>query len=232
MSTGRVALITGATGGVGPAVVAALAEAGYALVATARHQEALAELGAETGLPPERWLVQPADLEDPGGAQALVEAAAQRFGTVDVLVAVAGGWRGGSPVAETDPETLAWLWRTNVLTAFNAIRAVLPLMIARHWGRIVTVSARSALGGQARSGAYAASKAALLALTQSIAAETRNQGITANTLLISTADTPANRAAMPNADPARWVAPEQIAATIRFLCGDDAAAISGAAIPI
>ncbi|HEX9114738.1 MAG TPA: SDR family NAD(P)-dependent oxidoreductase [Anaerolineae bacterium] len=232
MSTERVALITGATGGVGPDVVRAFADAGYMLAVTARHEEALAGLRDELHVPPERWLAEPADIGDPDAAQALVARVARRFGSVDILVAVAGGWRGGSTVAETDLETVAWLWRTNVLTALNAARAALPLMIERQWGRIVTIAARSALGGQARSGAYAASKAALLALTQSIAAETKNQGITANTLLISTADTPANRTAMPKADPSHWVPPAQIAATIRFLCTDEAAAISGAAIPI
>jgi NAD(P)-dependent dehydrogenase (short-subunit alcohol dehydrogenase family) len=120
----------------------------------------------------------------------------------------------------------------NLVTAFNACRSVLPGMLAHDWGRIITVGARSGVGGAARSGAYAASKAALLALTQSIAAETRLSGVTANTLLLSTVDTPGNRESRPEADAGRWVAPEQIAAMVRFLCSDEAAPINGAAIPI
>jgi NAD(P)-dependent dehydrogenase (short-subunit alcohol dehydrogenase family) len=192
----------------------------------------LTDLQAKVQVSPERWLAHPSDLTDPASVQGLVDEAVAHFGHLDILVAAAGGWRGGAPVAATDLSTLDWLWRTNLVTAFNACRAVLPVMQTHGWGRIVTISARSAVAGQARSGAYAASKAALIALTQSVALETRNQGITANVLLLSTVDTPANRASMPETDPGRWVQPAEVAATIRFLCSPEAAAISGAAIPV
>jgi NAD(P)-dependent dehydrogenase (short-subunit alcohol dehydrogenase family) len=155
-----------------------------------------------------------------------------RFGGLDAVCAVAGGWRGGKPVAETDPATLDWLWRINVLTAFHTCRSALPHLIPRGWGRIITFGAQSAVSGQARNGAYAASKAAVVALTASIAAEVKATGVTANCILPSTIDTPANRSAMPNADPGRWVTPEQIAATVRFLCSDEASALNGASIPL
>ena len=229
---GRIALITGATGGLGPAVVRALADDGALIVATGHNPAKLAALQGEIGLHDARWLGQAADLADPASAQGLVDAAVARFGSVDILVSVAGGWRGGKRVADSDLDTLQWLLDINLVTAFNACRAVLPSMIERGWGRIVTIGARGAVWGQARSGAYSASKAALLALTQSIAAETLRQGVTANTVLVSTIDTPANRSAMPDADYTRWVTPEQIAATVRFLCTDDAASVSGAAIPV
>lgn len=232
MLNGKIAWITGASGGLGPAVAEALARAGAAIVATGQRAADLDALQAQLAVPAAKWLAQPADLTDPAAAQAVADTIRARFGRIDILVTVAGGWRGGQTVAETGLDVLDWLWRINVVTAFNACRAVLPAMISQQWGRIVTIGARSALGGQARSAAYAASKAALLALTQSIAAETRQSGVTANMLLLSTIDTPANRAAMPAADHSRWVAPEQIAATIRFLCAEDAAAISAAAIPI
>ncbi len=232
MLNGKVALITGATGGLGPAVARALARDGASIVVTARDPDQLEALRLDVSLPPERCLARSADLTDPAAAVTLADAAVAHFGGLDVLVAVTGGWRGGKLVWETDLATLEWLLQINLTTAFNICRAVLPHMLARGWGRIVTVGARSATTGQARSGAYAASKAALVALTQSIAAETRQMGITANVVLPSTVDTPANRVAMPDADPARWVTPEQIASVIRFLCSEEAAAISGAAIPI
>lgn len=231
MLTDKVALVTGATGGVGPAVVRGLAQTGAAIVAVARHSEALVELEQQAGVPTGRWLTYAADLADPEQARATVHAAEERFGRVDILAAVAGGWRGGA-VVDTPSDTVDWLWRINFITAFNAMQAVLPGMIARNSGRIITLAARSALGGQARSAVYAASKAAVLALTQSVAAENRNHGITANTLLISTADTATNRHVMPNVDTSRWVSPAQIAATIVFLCSDEAGAINGAAIPL
>jgi len=232
MLDGKVAWITGATGGLGPAVARALLDTGATVVATAPGEAGLQALAAELAVPAGRWLAQAADLTLPAAVGSATDAIVARFGRIDVLVAVAGGWRGGSTVAETELDTLEWLWRINMVTAFNACRAALPVMLAQKWGRIITIGARSALGGQARSAAYAASKAALLTFTQSLAAETRDTGITANTLLLSTIDTPANRAAMPKADHSRWVAPEQIAATIQFLCSADAAAISGAAIPV
>lgn len=232
MLTGKIAWVTGATGGVGPAVVQTLLDAGAVVVAAGRHEEEFKSLIARLGPPGERWIAQAVDLTDPVATTDAVAAILERQSHIDILVAVAGGWRGGQPVAETALETLEWLWRINMVTAFNACKAVLPAMLAQRWGRIITISARSAVGGQARNAAYAASKAALLAFTQSLAAETRQTGVTANTLLLSTVDTPANRAAMPTADHSRWVAPEQIAAAVRFLCSEEAAPISGAAIPV
>lgn len=232
MLTGKIAWVTGATGGVGPAVVKALADAGATVLASARDEAAVAALAAEHGIPADRWLALPVDLTDEAAVQAVVGAGVARFGRIDILVAVAGKWRGGATVAETEPATLDFLWRVNVQTAFNACRAVLPHMTAHGWGRIITFGARAAVAGQAKSGAYAASKAAVVALTQSIAAEVRADGVTANTLLPSTVDTPDNRAAMPEADWSKWVRPEQIAAAVRFLCSEEAAALSGAAIPL
>jgi NAD(P)-dependent dehydrogenase (short-subunit alcohol dehydrogenase family) len=217
---------------VGPEVVRNLAEAGAAILATARDEAALAALQGQVGVPDARWLAAAADLAASAAAGVVVQAGVERFGAVDILVAVAGGWRGGATVIDADPADLDFLWRTNLLTAYHACRAVLPAMIGRGWGRIITFGARAAVAGQAKSAAYAASKAGLVALTQSIAAETRQSGVTANTLLLSTIDTPANRAGMPSADTSRWVSPPQVAAAVRFLCTEEAAAITGAAIPV
>jgi NAD(P)-dependent dehydrogenase (short-subunit alcohol dehydrogenase family) len=232
MSTERVAWVTGATGGLGPAIVHTLAESGAAIVATARTEAALVALQASVRVRDEHWLAAAADLSEPEAALAVVREAAARFGVIDILVHVTGGWRGGTPVSETALSVLDWLWRINLVTAFNACQAVLPQMTASGWGRIITIGARAAVNGQARSGAYAATKAALLALTQSIAAETRGSGVTANALLVSTIDTLSNRNAAPTADFRNWVTPEQIAAAVRFLCSEDASAISGAALPV
>jgi NAD(P)-dependent dehydrogenase (short-subunit alcohol dehydrogenase family) len=202
------------------------------VVATARSLAALDHLRDTLDASPDRWLSAPADLADAADTSAMIEAAVSRFGGLDVVCALAGGWRGGDPVAETAPAALDWLWRINLLTVFNTCRAALPHLVARGWGRIITFGARSAVSGQARSGAYAASKAAVVALTQSIASEVRTTGVTANVILPSTIDTPANRDAMPNADYGKWVTPEQIAATVRFLYSHEASAINGASIPV
>jgi NAD(P)-dependent dehydrogenase (short-subunit alcohol dehydrogenase family) len=232
MLSEKIILITGATGGVGPALGRAALADGAFVVATARTLVELDDLRDTLGASPDRWLSASADLANEAEAMALVEAAVSRFGGLDVVWALAGGWRGGDPISETAPAVLEWLWRINLLTAFNTCRAALPHLISRGWGRIITFGARAAMSGQARSGAYAASKAAVVALTQSIAAEVKTTGVTANVILPATIDTPANRAAMPNADYSKWVTPEQIAATVRFLSSHEASAINGASIPV
>jgi NAD(P)-dependent dehydrogenase (short-subunit alcohol dehydrogenase family) len=232
MLSEKIVLVTGATGGVGPAVVRMALADGATVAVVARNLDELDELRDGLDAPQERWLSIEADVADAAEAQAAIDSTVARYGGLDVVCAVAGGWRGGDPVSETDPETVAWLWRINLLTAFNICHAALPHLVARGWGRIITFGARSAVSGQARSGAYAASKAAVVALTQSIAAEVRTTSVTANVILPSTIDTPANRDTMPNADYSRWVTPEQIAATVRFLCSQEASAINGASIPI
>jgi NAD(P)-dependent dehydrogenase (short-subunit alcohol dehydrogenase family) len=232
MLTGRVALISGATGGLGAAVTRVMLEDGAAVVAVARSEDDLTTLRVEMGAPDARWLAIAADLTDPDATARAVQSAVGHFGGLDIVLALAGGWRGGKPLAETDPAALDWLWQVNVVTAFNLCHAAVPALMDRKWGRIVTIAARSAVGGSARSAAYAATKAAVLVMTQSLAAEVKGAGITANCILPATIDTPANRAATPGADFSKWVTPEQIATAIRFLCSDEASAINGAALPI
>jgi NAD(P)-dependent dehydrogenase (short-subunit alcohol dehydrogenase family) len=120
----------------------------------------------------------------------------------------------------------------NLHSAFLLSRAVIPSMVEAGWGRIVHVSSRTAVAPRAKSAGYAVSKMGLITLTEVIAAEVKGRGITANVILPSTIDTPANRASMPKADPDKWVPPQRIAATMRFLCSDAAASINGARIPI
>ena len=232
MDERRVVLITGSSGGLGPTVVSAFAAARARIVALATRADKLVALEEKVPMPREDWLPLAEDLTEYAAADRAVRAAVEHFGRIDSVVALAGGWRGGSLVADTSPETLNEMLHINLLTAFNICRASLPILTQRGWGRIVTISARAALAGQAKNGAYAASKAALVALTQTIAAETRGTGVTANALMLGTIDTPANRQAMPKADFGRWVTPQQIADAILFLCSDQAAAITGALVPL
>jgi NAD(P)-dependent dehydrogenase (short-subunit alcohol dehydrogenase family) len=232
MDERRVVVITGSSGGLGPSVVSAFAAAHARIVALATQADKLVALSEKVSIPPEDWLPLAEDLTEHAAADRAVRAAVEHFGRIDSVVALAGGWRGGSAVADTAPDMLNEMLNTNLLTAFNICRACLPILTQRGWGRIVTISARAALAGQAKSGAYAASKAALVALTQTIAAETRGTGVTANALMLGTIDTPANRQAMPKADFGRWVSPQQVADAILFLCSDQAAAITGALIPL
>ncbi len=228
----RVVLISGATGALGQAASRLFAGAGARLALTARSPEALDGLAEALNLPADRLFTHPADVTDAASVDGLVRQTVTRLGQVDVLLHVAGGWRGGQTVAETALDDLDFLMALNFKSAFLLCRAVLPHLTAQGWGRIVAVGARTAVQPGRRSGAYAASKAALIALVETIAAEVKGTGVTANVVLPSTIDTPANRRAMPKADFAKWVPPEQIAAAMLYLCSAEAAPVNGARLPL
>ncbi len=231
--TDQVVVVTGASGNLGQATVNALQEAGARLVLVDRTiEESLARLFPVLAGTPARCLALSVDLTDEGAVDGMVERALAHFGVIDGLVNIVGGYRGGTPVHETDPATLQFLFDLNVRTMFLTSRAVLPHMIARRKGRIVSVSARAALQGGRNMAAYSLAKMAVVRLTESMAAEVRQYGVNVNAILPGTIDTPQNRAEMPTADFSRWVAPEALADVIVFLLSDAARAIHGAAIPV
>ena len=151
---------------------------------------------------------------------------------VDSLLHLVGGFGGGQPVAETPDETWDKMLGLNLRSAYTIFRAVLPGMVKAGKGRIVAVGARAAIEPIANFAAYSVSKAALVALVKTVALEVKDSGITANAVLPSVIDTPANRAAMPAADASKWVTPESIASLLVWLVSDAARDVNGAAIPI
>jgi len=151
---------------------------------------------------------------------------------VDTLLHLVGGFAGGQPVAETPDETWEKMLDLNLRSAYTIFRAVLPGMLKAGKGRIVAVGARAALDPMANFAAYSVSKAALVALVKTVALEVKDTGVTANVVLPSVIDTPANRAAMPSADASKWVTPESIAGLLVWLTSDAARDVNGAAIPI
>jgi NAD(P)-dependent dehydrogenase (short-subunit alcohol dehydrogenase family) len=180
----------------------------------------------------ERQLVVAADLVQQADAQRAAAETMARFGRIDVLCNIAGGFRMGAPVHETTDEMWNFLLDLNVVTMLNMVRAVVPRMLAQGGGRIVNVAANAALRGTAGMGAYCATKSAVIRLTESMAAELRERNVNVNCVLPTTLDTPENRAAMPGADPSRWVQLDDLARTIVFLASPGARAIHGAALPV
>jgi NAD(P)-dependent dehydrogenase (short-subunit alcohol dehydrogenase family) len=227
-----VVVITGATGGLGSAVVREFAWTGARLVLVGRSPERLKPLVEEVSLPGDRVFPVAADVTQEEGVERLVAAVLDRWGRLDALLNTVGGWSGGKPVQETPLEEWDRMIALNLRSAFLLSRAVLPPMLEAGWGRIVHVASKTAVAPRAKQAAYAVSKMGLITLVEVIAAEVKGTGVTANVILPSIIDTPANRRMMPKADPTRWVPPEQIAATMRFLCSDDAGSINGARIPI
>lgn len=228
----RVVVITGATGALGRVVSRAFAETGARLALTGTRHEALAELAAELGLLEGRVLLRAADLARAADAQSFVEAVLARWGRIDVLLNLVGGWAKSGPLAEVTDDAWDGMLDLNLRTCLNMCRAVLPSMEERGWGRIVNMGARSAVEPGARQPPYNVAKAAVVALTRSIAADYRRLGVAANVILPSTIDTPANRATMGSADPSRWVKPEDLAAAMLFLCSEEGGGLNGAVIPI
>lgn len=228
----QVVLVTGATGGLGEVVTRAFAGAGARLVVTARRAEALHEAFPELVADPAVARAVPADLGDPRAVDALVAAALDAFGRLDVVVHLAGAFRGGRPLAETPVEEIDTLWSVNARSAFLVARAAAAVMVRQGSGRMVFVASRSAHAGSAGVAPYSASKAAVLRLTESLAAELGPHGVHVNCIVPGTIDTAANRAASPDADTAGWVQPEAIADLLLFLASDASRAVHGAAVPV
>jgi NAD(P)-dependent dehydrogenase (short-subunit alcohol dehydrogenase family) len=217
----RAVMVTGAAGHLGRAVAAAFAAEGAKLV--------LLDVKGETR---GDALFVKTDLLDPQSVQRAVDQALERFGRIDVLCNIAGAFRMGPPVHETKDADWNFLFDVNLRTVLHTARAVVPLMLKAGGGKIVNIGAYAAQRGVAQMGAYVASKSALIRITETMAAELREKNINVNCVLPTIIDTADNRAAMPQADPGRWVAPQDLAAVILFLASDAARPVHGAALPV
>ena len=223
----RAALIAGGTGGLGLAVSLAFLNEGAKVHVTYRAAEEFSSLkksaGEDAQLQGHRT-----DVTNENETDELI----QSIGAIDIMVNCVGAYAGGSPLWETDVNVFDKMLDLNLRSGFILSRSVVPVMLKRHSGAIVNISSRAAFDHAAGGGAYAASKAAALAMMDSLAADLKGSGIRVNTVLPSIIDTEANRRAMPNADFATWPKPEEIAAVILFLCSDEAKLIHGAAVPV
>lgn len=230
--TDQVVIVTGGAGNLGQAVTRAFYAAGSRMAVVVRkRQDAIDAFGDD--LPEgDRCVYVAGDLADESSVAEIVREVMDRFGRIDALVNTAGGIRAGNPLHETPVDIWDFMMSLNARTVFLMSRAVIPHMLARRRGRIVSISARAALKGTAKHGPYNAAKMAVIRLTETMAAELRPHGITANCILPGTIDTPANRAETPDADFTRWVSPESLAGVILFLASEAAADVNGAAIPV
>jgi NAD(P)-dependent dehydrogenase (short-subunit alcohol dehydrogenase family) len=220
-------IVTGGTGGLGLGVVRALVEAGHDVVVTWIAER---ELGRFPDDLRARCRLERVDVMSSESLTSLV-AGCDPEG-VWALVHLVGGYLDGAPVAGMDMEAWDGQFALNVRSAALGLRAVLPGMVTRGGGRAVMVGTRAALRPFAGAGAYSASKAAVIALVVAASEEVKRAGVCVNAILPSVIDTPANRAANPDADASAWVRPDEIGAVIAFLCSPAASAVTGAAIPV
>ena len=222
------ALITGGTGGLGAAVTRAFLDGGWRVVVPVFDEGERARVPAH-----ERLVLEPADLFDEASAAALTQLAAGDPGApLRAVVNLVGGYAAAGRVHETPVSDYEAQLRLNLRPTYLVCHNAISHLQAAGGGAIVCVSSRAALKPFAGAAGYVVGKAAVLAFVDVLATEYRDDGIRANAILPSVIDTPGNRASMPDADHGKWVAPEQIASVVRFLCEDGAGVVSGAHVPV
>jgi NAD(P)-dependent dehydrogenase (short-subunit alcohol dehydrogenase family) len=221
----KIVLVTGANGGLGTHVTQALLDAGATVAGVARKIDSSA-------FPSSAFTAFSGELSNPDSAEKIVNDVVRRFGRIDVLAHLVGGFAGGKNVAETDDATFRNMLDMNLHSAFYVLRAIIPHMRKNKQGRIVAIGSRASEDPGPGVAAYSASKAALVALVRTVALENKDLAITANVILPGTMDTPANRQAMPKADVSQWVQPQSVASLIVWLAGEAGKDVNGASIPV
>jgi NAD(P)-dependent dehydrogenase (short-subunit alcohol dehydrogenase family) len=230
----RVAIVTGGTGALGRAVVENFLVAGarVAVPWVVQDEVPLLQQHLAGRFPDSQIMLSRSDVGEESQVAKLVEAALARFGRIDILVNLVGGFWGGKPISETSTAEWDAMFALNLRTAFLCCRAVVPIMQKNRYGRIVSVTSRSGLSGAGDFAAYAVAKGAIATLTASLAEEVLADGVIVNAVAPSTIDTEANRKAMPKAKHENWVKPADIAAAIAYLCSEDCRVTSGAVVPV
>ncbi len=228
------AFVTGGTGALGSSVTRRFLGNGYRVAVTYRSREEWTALEREN----ERasrdgtLLGLECDVTQEASVRRALGEAADRFGGLRVLLHLAGGYRGGQPVESADEKAVRGMIELNLVSAFWAAKHAIPHLKRGGDGRLLFISSRGAVECYPGAAAYAAAKLGLHALVQTLAKELKKSGVTANAVLPSMIDTPANRAAMPDADTSAWVPPDHVAGLLAYLASRDAGSTSGALVPI
>jgi len=230
--TGKVVLVAGGTGGLGRVVSLSFLEEGAKVIVTYREQKEFDAIKTEAGANGSAIEGHHTDVTDETAVRQLLDKVLAEHGRLDALVNAVGGYAGGVNLWDLETRVFDQMLALNLRSGYALSRAAIPAMLKQKHGAIVNVASKAALDHGAGAAAYAASKAAALALMDSLAAEVKGTGVRVNSSLPSIIDTESNRKAMPGADFAKWPKPQEIASVILFLCSDDAKVIHGAAVPV
>jgi NAD(P)-dependent dehydrogenase (short-subunit alcohol dehydrogenase family) len=225
-------LVAGGTGGLGRAVSLAFLAEGARVTVTYRKQEEFDALKTAAAVDGQQLDGHVVDVTNEAAVTGLIEAIVAKTGQLDIMVNAVGGYAGGAKLWELDTKVFDQMLALNLRSGYALSRAAVRIMLKKGAGSIVNVASQAAVDHEAGASAYAASKAAAVALMDCLAADVKGTGIRVNSILPSIIDTEANRRAMPGADFAKWPKPEEIASVVLFLCSDDARVIHGAAVPV
>ncbi len=230
---GKVVVISGAAGGLGAVVARVFAQAGASLAVAGRELAKLTALLESLSLPPDRALASALDLEDAGETQRWAREIQDRFGGVDVVIHIVGGYRGGTPIAEIPADDWAFLSGSLGATTINVARAFVGPLKSRGGGRFIAVTSPFARKPDSKKAVYSMAKAAQEAMVLALADELAGSGATANALSVRTILTPEARAALPPGKPlGKVTTAQEIAAAMLYLCSPEAQAVNGAVIPL
>ncbi len=229
---GKVAVTAGGTGGLGRAVSRAFLAEGCKVIATYRDQKEFDILKTEAGNAGASLAGWKADVTDETDVRLFVDKVIAEYGRIDIMVNAVGAFAGGTNLWDTQLKTFDQMMALNLRSGYLLARAVVPTMLGQKSGVIISIASKAAVDHGAGASAYAASKAGVVALMDSLAAEVKGRGLRVNSILPSIIDTEANRKAMPGADFAKWPKPDDIARVILFLCSDEGKLIHGASIPV
>ena len=220
---GRSVVITGATGGLGKKTAEAFAARGHSLVLLDRNQDRLDALRGDLDLPDERLIASMLDLRDGDAVRAMAEAAASKFGAVHALIHLVGGWVGGKTLMEGDAKDLDLMLSQHVSTTFHLFQAFAPQMVRNGWGRVMVVSASTVPNPPGKTGIYTAAKAAQENMVLTLAAELKEQGVTANIIQVRAIDV---------GNTGKGTTPEEIVAAMLYLFSEEASKVNGARLPL
>lgn len=227
---GKSAIITGGTGGLGTVVTRCFLEAGASVALPLRKVVPSSEIAPADSDVDARLLLHKTDLTIEGDIDSFLRTTLERFGKVDILVNAAGGYAGGNSISEMSLDEWERMLALNLRTAFLMSRGALPKMLEQGWGRIINIAALPAFRSGADKGAYAASKAAVVKLTEIIADEVKGSGVTANAIAPGMILTDEQKPSGSDADLKKYVTPDQIASVMMFLASDEASGVNGSVL--
>jgi NAD(P)-dependent dehydrogenase (short-subunit alcohol dehydrogenase family) len=228
----RVAVITGATGGLGSVITQELADRGVNLALLDRETEKLLTLNKNLNLPNSRSFTRTLDLLDPLETKASADEVVAKFGRIDILLHLVGGWTGGKSILEASSEDLKFMLDQHVWTSFNVAQSFVPYLIRNGWGRVIMITSPFASHPNALGGPYAIGKSGQEALMLTLSQELKGTGVTANLLQAKTIDIKHQKKSTPSLENAFWTVPEELAAAIIYLLSEEAGTVNGAKIPL